>query len=213
MNVWVVGASGAIGSHCVGALEDNHNVITEHADVRSGHEIADALLSYRPDALVYAAGVNYLQWSLMLDWTEMLQTYDINVVGLIRCLALGATITKCVVIGSDAATRPMRTSLAYNASKAALHAAVKCIARERAGRHFQINVVAPGLIDKSDMTEYVYQRTKELRPELDLDNYMLDQIPMGRPGSPAEVAEIVRWLLEDSPQYLNGSIIEMNGAR
>lgn len=164
-------------------------------------------------ALVYAAGANYLDWSQDIDTMDRMRyLYDVNCIGLIRCLQLRPEIEKCVVIGSDAATRPMRTSVAYNASKAALNAAVKCIARERA-RELQINIVSPGLISEGQMTAYVYDRTKELRPDLDLESYMLGGIPMGRPGYAVEVAEVVRWLLEDAPAYLNGSIIEVNGAR
>lgn len=215
MIVWVAGADGAIGEACANSISQEHTVLAmkhEDADVQSGDDIVKFLGREEPDALVYAVGINILEWSDRVQWNEMLRLYDVNVVGLMRCLALAPTIKKCVVIGSDAATRPMRTSVMYNASKAALNAAVKCIARERA-KDLQINVVAPGLIGQSDMTEYVYQRTRELRPSLDLDAYMLGQIPMGRPGFPREVADVTRWLLEQAPEYLNGAIIEVNGAR
>jgi len=213
VKVWITGASGAIGKTIQGMLFE-HETFTEWVNVRDQEQLdkyAQSLPSL--DALVYAAGVNILEWSSNIVDTDMNYVYDVNVTGLIRCLQAAPEITKCVVIGSDAATKPMRTSVIYNASKAALNAAVKCIARERASNHFQINVVSPGLIVGTDMTEAVYQRTKELRPDLDLDSYMVGQIPMGRPGSPGDVARVVRWLLEDAPAYLNGSIIEVNGAR
>jgi NAD(P)-dependent dehydrogenase (short-subunit alcohol dehydrogenase family) len=106
----------------------------------------------------------------------------------------------------------------YNASKAALHETIRCIARERASDRFSINVLAPGLVEDTEMTKYVYQRSVEIRgrfdTEDDLDRYMLEGIPMDRAAEPEEIAEVVWWLLTAPHiQYLNGAIIPMNGGR
>lgn len=216
MKIWIAGSDGGIGSACVDAMRKHPGNIVwamdGSYDVGDGENIVKFLGPNEPEALVYAVGTSYLEWSDKVLWSEVLRVFDVNVVGLLRCLQLATTVKKCVVIGSDAATRPMRTSVAYNASKAALHAAVKVIARERA-ETLQINVVAPGLIAPTGMTDYVYDRTKELRPGFSLQEYMTDQIPAGRSGQPSEVAQVVKWLLESAPDYLNGAIIDVNGAR
>lgn len=41
---------------------------------------------------------------------------------------------------------------------------------------------------------------------------MAEQIPFGRPGKPNEIAEVVKWLVTDSPHYLTGALIPVAGA-
>jgi 3-oxoacyl-[acyl-carrier protein] reductase len=41
---------------------------------------------------------------------------------------------------------------------------------------------------------------------------MVDQIPLGRPGRPEEIADVVRWLVIESPSYLTGALISVAGA-
>jgi 2,3-dihydro-2,3-dihydroxybenzoate dehydrogenase len=72
-------------------------------------------------------------------------------------------VKRVVVVGSDAAWREMRTSVAYCASKAALHQAVRVIARERASEEFAINVVAPGMTEPTGMQEYVDESVPMIR--------------------------------------------------
>ena len=64
------------------------------------------------------------------------------------------------------------------------------------------------------MTRYVANRTAVVRgwTEDSLDDYMVAQIPMGRPASPEEIAEVIEDVL-NSNVYLNGAIIPVNGAR
>lgn len=221
MIVWVTGASGGIGSVIVTYLEDaGHEVYamdSTDADVTQKGEldIYVRMLPKPPTALVYAAGINHLDWSKDISTVSMNMVYDTNVTGLVRCLQVAPTLERIVVIGSDAARRPMRTSIAYNASKAALEAAVRVIARERAIDGVTINIVSPGLITGTAMTDYVLDRTREIRPRLDLAGYMIDNIPAGQPGRKADVAKVVKWLLDEeaAPSYLNGAVIDVNGAR
>lgn len=211
-DVWIVGATGGIGRFCKEYLS-HHRMLTNYCDVARAHMIREGLGSYKPEMLVYAAGINHLAWSRDLNPLDMMAVYDVNVVGVLRCLQAAPTLKRVVVIGSDAAVRPMRTSVAYNASKAALEAMVKCIARERAEEGFVINIVAPGLIEGTEMTMDVYRQTAELRPDLDLEQYMVSGIPAGRAGNAREIARVVKWLVDDAPDYLNGSVITVNGAR
>jgi len=212
MDVWITGANGGIGKSCCDYLS-HHRLLTNDGDVQDKINLINLLGGFQPEVLVYCAGRNYLDWSYKISTIEFNWIYDTNVTGLIRCIQVAPTLSKVVVIGSDAARRPMRTSVAYNASKAAVEAAVKVIARERAHEGFVINCVSPGLIEGTAMTDYVIERTKELRPELDIEEYMLSGIPAGRPGEPSDVARVVKWLVDEAPDYLNGSIIELNGGR
>lgn len=214
--IWITGATGAIGTACRFVLDNSvvdHEIYADDVDVRWAQTILKFLRDKEPATLVYAAGYNHLDWSWEVDLECVRHAYDVNVVGLLRCIQMCDSLNQVVVIGSDAARRPMRTSVAYNASKAALEAAVKVIARERAREGFVINIVAPGLVKEGNMTQYVYTRTQVLRPEVDLQKYMLAQIPAGRAAYALEVASVVQWLVEGAPSYLNGAVIDVNGAR
>jgi 3-oxoacyl-[acyl-carrier protein] reductase len=75
------------------------------------------------------------------------------------------------------------------------------VAREVATRNITVNVVAPGLID-TDMTEKL---SDEIRA------WMLAQVPMGRPGSPEDVASAVAYLASDEAAYMTGQTIKVDG--
>lgn len=64
-----------------------------------------------------------------------------------------------------------------------------------------VNVVAPGFID-TDMTSVLGEKVK--------DN-ILSQIPLGRYGSPEDVAKLVTFLASDDNQYITGQVINIDG--
>ena len=86
----------------------------------------------------------------------------------------------------------------YSAAKAALIGATKALAQEVAARKITVNAVAPGFI-QTDMT-------KEL-PEDELKKL----VPVGRFGTPEEVAAVVAFLASDAAAYITGEVINVNG--
>jgi 3-oxoacyl-[acyl-carrier protein] reductase len=89
----------------------------------------------------------------------------------------------------------------YVASKAGLIGLTKTIAREYANRNVTANAVAPGFIDTA-MTQAL---TENVRQEL------AKQIPLGRLGSSADVANAVRFLASPAAAYITGQVIHVNG--
>jgi len=87
----------------------------------------------------------------------------------------------------------------YCAAKAGIVVLSKSLAARLAPLGVRVNVVCPGLIEAAATTE------KERQD-------MAKKIPVGRPGAPEEVAEVVGWLVEDSPSYLTGALIPVAGA-
>ena len=89
----------------------------------------------------------------------------------------------------------------YVASKAGLIGLTKTVAREFAGRGITVNAVAPGFIE-TQMTAVLGDKIKE---------GFLAQIPMGRAGSPEDVAGAVTFLASDQAAYLTGQVLHVSG--
>jgi len=89
----------------------------------------------------------------------------------------------------------------YAAAKGGLIAFTKTVAREMATRNVTCNAVAPGFI-KTAMTGQLSE---------DVQARMREQIPLGRLGTPEDVAEAVAFLASDAAAYVTGQVIHVNG--
>jgi 3-oxoacyl-[acyl-carrier protein] reductase len=89
----------------------------------------------------------------------------------------------------------------YVASKAGLIGLTKTIAREYANRGITANAVAPGFIDTA-MTQALSDTVKQ---------ELAKQIPMGKLGTPGDVANAVRFLASPWASYITGQVIHVNG--
>ncbi len=89
----------------------------------------------------------------------------------------------------------------YSASKAGMIGFCKSLAQEVASRGITVNVVAPGFIE-TPMTEMLDEKQRE---------NLLGQVPVGRLGTPDEVASAVIYLATSEASYLTGSTLHVNG--
>ncbi|MCB1344590.1 MAG: SDR family oxidoreductase, partial [Rhodobacteraceae bacterium] len=92
----------------------------------------------------------------------------------------------------------------YAASKAAVDTLTIGLARELAGGNVRVNAVRPGLID----TEI---HASGGRPTRAFD--LAHLVPMGRPGTADEVAELILWLCSPAASYVTGAVMEVTGGR
>lgn len=91
----------------------------------------------------------------------------------------------------------------YSAAKAGVVGLTKAAAKEVAHHGVRVNAVQPGLI-RTPMTEAMPQKAWDQK---------MAEIPMGRPGEPAEVASVVLFLASDLSSYMTGTVQEITGGR
>jgi len=89
----------------------------------------------------------------------------------------------------------------YAAAKAGMIGFCKSLAQEVASRGITVNIVAPGFIE-TPMTDSLDDKQKD---------YLLGQVPIGRLGSPDEVASAVLFLAASEASYLTGTTLHVNG--
>lgn len=89
----------------------------------------------------------------------------------------------------------------YAATKAGLVGLTRSLAREVAAKGVTVNAICPGLLD----TEMTAHLTDEARA------YYLDQTPLGRAATFAEVAAVVRFLMSEEASYVNGVVLPVDG--
>jgi len=89
----------------------------------------------------------------------------------------------------------------YVASKAGLIGLTKSLAQEIASRNVTVNAVAPGFVE-TDMTAVLNE---------DLKTRMKQAIPLGRFGTPDDIAAAVRFLASDEAAYITGHVLDVNG--
>jgi 3-oxoacyl-[acyl-carrier protein] reductase len=89
----------------------------------------------------------------------------------------------------------------YVASKAGLIGLTKSLAREVGSRNITINAVAPGFIE-TDMTHGLSAELKQR---------MIDQTPLGRMGTPEDVAAAVKFLVSEEASFITGHVLDVNG--
>jgi 3-oxoacyl-[acyl-carrier protein] reductase len=157
--------------------------------------------------LVNNAGVSADMLTMRLseeDWDRVLDT-DLKGAFLTTKAALRPMIRqrwgRIINIASVVAYTGNAGQASYASAKAGLIGLSKSVAREVATRGITVNVVAPGLVD-TDMTDRL---SEEIR------TWMLDQVPMGRPGTVEDVAAAVAFLASDDAAYMTGQTIKVDG--
>ena len=138
------------------------------------------------------------------EWDAVIATNLSSVFRLSRAVLRGmmkARFGRIVQVGSVVGSSGNAGQANYAAAKAALIGFGKSLAQEVGSRGITVNCVAPGFID-TDMTKALGEAQRAA---------LLGRIPLGRLGSPDDVAEAVAWLASPRAGYVTGSTLHVNG--
>tara|TARA_Y100001980_G_C14556056_1_gene346233 strand:- start:7169 stop:7951 length:783 start_codon:yes stop_codon:yes gene_type:complete len=109
--------------------------------------------------------------------------------------------SRIVVIGSQLGIKGSSHGADYSASKAALQVWARSLAQDVGKSGMRVNIIAPGYID----TAILAGDSKEKREKRE------SEVPLGRIGTPSEIAGVVAFLCGNDSSYVTGAIIHVNG--
>ena len=170
--------------------------------------VNQAIATYgRIDILVNNAGITrdgLLVRMKSEDWDAVLDT---NLKGAFLCTkAVAKPMSKqragrIINISSVVGEMGNAGQANYCASKAGLLGLTKSVAKELARRNVTVNAITPGFI-VTDMTDGMTDKAREA---------MIEQIPLGRLGESADIANAVLFLASDQSSYITGQVLGING--
>ena len=209
---WQVAFTYRVSREVAGALAEQTGALALCADLHDDKAVSRAFGEARghfgaPDAVVCNAGIaeqKLFQDITDEDWLHML---DVNLMGAVRTIRAalpdllhrkhGSIVTISSIWGQMGASCESH----YAASKAALIGLTKSLAQELGPSGIRVNCVAPGVIN-TDMVQVLGQET--LRD-------LAEQTPLGRLGTPEDVAHAVAFLASDKASFLTGQILAADG--
>ncbi|MBW2599033.1 MAG: 3-oxoacyl-ACP reductase FabG [Deltaproteobacteria bacterium] len=189
-------------------IEDGFLLKADLADVDEVEEMAKSIkgIAGRVDVLVNNAGIsinsdiNSMKIGEFDSQRTMLRGTWYLTKRILRLFMLRSNSGRIINISSVVGHTGNGGQIPYTMEKAALDAFTKSLAKELWGRNILVNSVAPGFIDTA-MTESL--------PD-DVQQKILEGIPLGRMGHPEEVADVVAFLAGRG-SYITGSVIHVNG--
>jgi NAD(P)-dependent dehydrogenase (short-subunit alcohol dehydrogenase family) len=183
-------------------------------DITQPTQIAGALhqlpVGRRIDILVNNAGylgraTNFLD-HLPTDWRRIV---EVNLVGTMQVtqavlpLMINQGGGRIINLGSLAGKEGLAGITAYSAASGGVISFTKALSREVAQHNIFVNCVAPGPFD-TDMIQNL---------GADAVNRMINDSPLGRLGTVAEVAQLVAWLCTEASRFNTGAVFDMSGGR
>jgi len=183
--------------------------VSDYASVLAAVKLTQPLAP-RIDALVNCAGItgpNTKVWDYPVDgWRQVM---EVNLNGLFYCCREIVPVMReqgygrIVNIASVAGKDGNPNASAYSASKAAVIALTKSLGKELADVDVRVNCVTPAAVKTAIFEQMTEQHIQ----------FMLSKIPMGRFGTPEEVAALVAWLCTEECSFSTGAVFDLSGGR
>jgi len=161
------------------------------------------------DIVVANAYYSYRAPFIEAEWEYIQKVFQVSQFGVWHACQFGSqqmvkqgTGGKIIIIGSVLGEVAMKTSAAYNMTKAALTQFCRTVAAELAPNKINVNVIAPGWIDTPG--------ERRFSSEKDISNGA-SQIPWGRLGTPNDIAKAAVYLASDDADYVTGITLKVDG--
>ncbi len=179
------------------------------SDFKLTHSAIEGIINEkgRLDILVNNAGITGVGLVARMEEEDWDREIDTNLKGTFNCCRAVSRYMmkqrsgKIVNMTSLVAEAGVAGQSGYAASKGGIISLTKSLARELASRNICINAVSPGLIE-TEMTADLIKKHKKS---------MIEQIPLGRFGTPDDVAAVVAFLASGESGYITGQVIRVNG--
>jgi 3-oxoacyl-[acyl-carrier protein] reductase len=161
------------------------------------------------DLLAHCGAISNLSDHSDLTYERWREMIDVNlngtflVVFAVKDEMIARGFGRIVTISSVAALRPRKMQIHYASAKAGVIALTRCCAEAFAPHNVRINGVAPGLIE-TEMAHVLPEETIRT---------VVEQTPMGRLGTPEEIAAVIRFLLSEESSFMTGHTIAASGGR
>ena len=237
--VLITGAAGGIGEAiCEVFAKDGYNLAMHYSSsVRKAEEIAERLKGEygitaevfgadftkedevkslaervlarfgRIDILVNNAGIAYQNLFQLADEKKIKEVMDINLMSALSLTKeilptmISAKWGRVINISSMWGISGASCEVHYSTAKSALIGFTKALAKEVGPSGITVNCVAPGFIDTKMNGNLDEEAVKEI----------IDCTPVGRAGTGADVAELVRFLADDKAEFITGQVISVDG--
>lgn len=194
-------------------IKSKGKIIPLFFDITNTEEIRKAVMRIkkeqgRVDVLVNNAGMVSNEMLGMISIDKTREMFEVNVFGLLNLTQLittrfmmkqknGSIINLSSVVGIEGS----KGQVAYSASKGAVAALTKSMAKELAPYNIRVNALAPGMIQTERLEETIRDVYKGRTP----------YVGMGRLGEPREIADGCLYLASESSSYVTGQILVIGG--
>lgn len=188
--------------------------VSDRKAVAAAAEAARAALGGPVGLLVNNAGIGKLGALPDVAEEDFRRTLEVNVLGSFNCLQLllddlsvarGAVVNMASWFGKSG--RPF--AMSYSASKGAVIAMTQSAAHDLAGRGVRVNAICPGTIDQTEMRANADREAAALGLPRSADR--VSAIPLGRLGTPEDIAQVACFLLSPAAAYMTGEAINVTG--
>ena len=156
------------------------------------------------DIVVNVAGAAAYKLHADLTEEDFDKVFSVNAKGAMYMLQAAANHVKdggrIVQFSTGATSMPIPTGGLYAASKAAGERFAFALAKEIGQRQVTVNVISPGVTDTDGL----------VLPQPAID-HLIEQTPLGRLGQPADIADVVAFLVSDDAHWMTGQNLQVNG--
>lgn len=191
------------------SLYKDNLILPIKADLTSKTGVQELLehIKMPVELVVFNSGMSHYGLVTDLNDVEIDQMVELHITSPFRLIQklIPSMITKhkgnILLISSIWGITGASCEVLYSMVKGGQNAYVKALAKELAPSHIRVNAIAPGAISTKMLAQFTSEELNQLQEE----------IPLGRLGTPDEIAETVIFLASEKSSYITGQVISVNG--